>query len=716
MKVYQKYGLSFELNNNGTAAIIGSDNARGSIVIPRSIDFDSKEYFITVIRENSFKYNGYLNSIDFEEGSQLHTIEKGSFFRSSIQSLTIPSSVEVLQEGWCSNTSYLTDIQISPDNKKYSYADEERKIIIGKSDKNCEVYDILIFACRDIEKVIVPHSIKHISSFSFFQCEKLDSIEIPENSMLLSIGEFAFTWSSIQKLSIPSNFEKFENNWCGYLDHLVEISISPDNKNFSFADEEHKILIGKSTKNCEVYDVLVFACRDIEHARIPKYIKYIESFAFYQCYQLKTFEFEDDSELLLIDEKAFYSASIVRLTIPSKVEELKKGWCNYTGSLIEISISPDNKNFSFADEEHKIVIGKSAKNCEVYDVLVFACRDIEYAIIPRYIKHIDSFAFYECKHLKSVEFERNSQLISIGKRAFSHSSIESISLPETLKTIGKSAFLYCKNLQEVEFPKNSELSLIDKKAFANSSITNILVPSKTKAIKNDAFAWCSTLEKVEFLEDSELELIGEYALSGTSIKSFTIPPNVSQLQKNWCSFTSNLNEILISTRNKNFSYADKDHKLVVFKSDKCSDYYDSLVFACRDINHVVIPSYVRYICSSSFNECKKVKTFEFEENSNLLSIDEFAFTNSSISNISLPRNLNKIGSDAFSYCFKLKALEYLGMNSFNENFCFLCCSELLVISFPNVKEIQIDKGSLSFVESNDFSIFICNYAIVTINN
>lgn len=603
MKVYQKYGLSFELSSNGTAAIIGSDNARGSIVIPRSIDFDSKEYFITVIRENSFKYNDYLNSIDFEEGSKLHTIEKGSFFRSSIQSLTIPSSVEVLQEGWCSNTSYLTEIQISPDNKKYAYADEERKIIIGKSDKNCEVYDILIFACRDIEKVIVPYSIKHISSFSFFQCEKLDSIEIPENSMLLSIGEFAFTWSSIQKFSIPSNFEKFENNWCGYLDYLVEISISPDNKNFSFADEEHKILIGKS-----------------------------------------------------------------------------------------------------------------AKNCEVYDVLVFACRDIEYAIIPRYIKHIDSFAFYECKHLKSVEFERNSQLISIGKRAFSHSSIESIYLPETLKTIGKSAFLYCENLQEVEFPKNSELSLIDKKAFANSSITNILVPSKTKAIKNDAFAWCSTLEKVEFLEDSELELIGEYALSGTSIKSFTIPPNVSQLQKNWCSFTSNLNEILISTRNKSFSYADKDHKLVVFKSDKCSDSYDSLVFACRDINHVVIPSYVRYICSSSFNECKKVKTFEFEENSNLLSIDEFAFTSSSISNISLPRNLNKIGSDAFSYCFKLKALEYLGMNSFNENFCFLCCSELLVISFPNVKEIQIDKGSLSFVESNDFSIFICNYAIVTINN
>ena len=66
MKVYQKYGLSFELNNNGTAAIIGSDNARGSIVIPRSIDFEMKEYFITVIRENSFKYNGYLNSINFE--------------------------------------------------------------------------------------------------------------------------------------------------------------------------------------------------------------------------------------------------------------------------------------------------------------------------------------------------------------------------------------------------------------------------------------------------------------------------------------------------------------------------------------------------------------------------------------------------------------------------------------------------------------------------
>lgn len=173
-----------------------------------------------------------------------------------------------------------------------------------------------------------------------------------------------------------------------------------------------------------------------------------------------------------------------------------------------------------------------------------------------------------------------------------------------------------------------------------------------------------------------------------------------------------MKEIFISPKNKNFSFADEEHKLLVGKSNVSNNEYDVLVFACCNVKNVIIPSYIKHIASSCFNECKKLKSIEFEENSQLCSIGQYAFTSIALSNISLPLKLNQIGNDAFSYCFNLHSIEYLGDNQFNENFCFLCCSSLLVISFPNINEIKIDVGSLFYIASNNFSLFIRPYSTV----
>lgn len=94
-----------------------------------------------------------------------------------------------------------------------------------------------------------------------------------------------------------------------------------------------------------------------------------------------------------------------------------------TQNLNEIIISKENKMFSYADEKHKIIIGKTNKNNIFFDNLVFSCRDIQYIIIPFYIEHICSSSFYECKKLTKMEFPNNSKLKSIGSNAFACSNI-----------------------------------------------------------------------------------------------------------------------------------------------------------------------------------------------------------------------------------------------------------------------------------------------------
>lgn len=364
----------------------------------------------------------------------------------------------------------------------------------------------------------------------FFQCENLKSIEIPQNSELLSIGEFAFSFTIVKKLSIPSKFKEFQEGWCSYFYSLNKVEISSDNKNFEYADDGHKLIVGKSESNSDCFDVLIFACRNINKALIPSKIKYISSFAFFGCNFLDEIEFEKNSNLLSIGKNSFNSSSIKKITFPSKLEDLIKGWCSKSLQLNNITILPDNRNFKYIDNEHKMIAGKSDQNSGCFDVLVFACRDIEKAVIPSTIKYISDFAFQNCKLLKTVDFEDNSELLIIGKKAFCDSSIETIFIPEKLNKIKKGAFSQCKKLEIVEFSCESSLKSIGKTAFSDTIIKKIRIPKETRKISSFAFSWSQSLEKIEIPKNAELISICECAFAGTLIKSLFISPNVEDLQ------------------------------------------------------------------------------------------------------------------------------------------------------------------------------------------
>ena len=92
-----KYLINFE---EKTAQILKSKHI-GSIIIPRSINFDSQEYVITSLLERSFSCKVHMHSFDFAVDSEVRTIERNAFEYNNIQSITIPSSLVELKKGWC---------------------------------------------------------------------------------------------------------------------------------------------------------------------------------------------------------------------------------------------------------------------------------------------------------------------------------------------------------------------------------------------------------------------------------------------------------------------------------------------------------------------------------------------------------------------------------------------------------------------------------------
>lgn len=87
--------------------------------------------------------------------------------------------------------------------------------------------------------------------------------------------------------------------------------------------------------------------------------------------------------------------------------------------------------------------------------------------------------------------------------------------------------------------------------------------------------------------------------------------------------------------------------MLLYKENKDSPNYDTLVFVRRDIENLVVPDNIRIIGKYAFNKCRNLTSIEFSDKSELKIIDDYAFHSSLIKEISIPSHVQKIGKYAF---------------------------------------------------------------------
>ncbi|KAK8899150.1 hypothetical protein M9Y10_001452 [Tritrichomonas musculus] len=354
--------------------------------------------------------------------------------------------------------------------------------------------------------------IKSIESRSFIDNKQIKSIEFPQNSELELIGDEAFKKSSLESIFIPSKI--IQIGPCTF-------SECKNLKRVKFANDSLLQSIGQYS----------FAFTAIETITLPAHIKEIGEFSFHNCSKLKEVKIDASSEFLTINGYAFAMSNVKKISIPAKIKELKEGWCRCTNKLTEISIHPNNRKFSFFDEEKKLIISKSDEDNDEFDIAIFACRDIETVFIPTSIKNISSFSFEQCKKLKKIEFSENSQIKTIQKYAFSMTSIEKICFPKSLEVIEDGAFFFCANLKEIEFSKDSKLVSIRQEAFSFTSIASLSIPPHVKSIGIKAFYLNASLKTIFIPENSELESVGSEAFNKSSLERIVLPASLKRIER-----------------------------------------------------------------------------------------------------------------------------------------------------------------------------------------
>jgi hypothetical protein len=175
------------------------------------------------------------------------------------------------------------------------------------------------------------------------------------------------------------------------------------------------------------------------------------------CTSLQSVTFERPSRLAAIGQFAFLSCrSLTWLSIPASVTAIEDDAFSASG-LRSIAIKDGSVSFRVVKE---FLVDFAVRS------LVWVIGSPESIQIPSSIEELRPWCCCSKTALRTVDFESNSNLRSIGRSAFAFcKSLESIWIPSSVEVLPEGCFYSCSSLRTVTFGTDSRLRLIEGYAF-----------------------------------------------------------------------------------------------------------------------------------------------------------------------------------------------------------------------------------------------------------
>ena len=485
-----------------------------------------------------------------------------------------------------------------------------------------------------ITSVVIPDSVKTISSDAFYGCDSLKSVDIGDGVKKISSYAF-YNCTGLSNIKLGSSVESIGKYAFNYCQSLTVIKLGSSVKEigqeaFSSCSDLQFIVI--LNKDCEIYD---------SSSTIDNMLGYN---GFVLGYVGSTAE-----EYAKKYDCKFLDVSKYDLSELDKLSELPVTFSITTDDNDETMATITGYNEGLSDE---LVIPSDIMGIPVkkigYDAFE-GCKDLKSVTIPDGVTEIVSGAFSNCTSLTDVvipesvieiskdSFENtpwlsaktaeNPLLIinhilidgtsctgdvvipdgvkSIGSLAFENcEGMTSVTLPDGVTSIGYSAFVGCTGLTDISLPDS--LEDIEMAAFRNcTGLKSIVIPNNVTGCGSRVFGGCSSLESITL---------------GDSMEGFYVWGSAGH-----CGGCTSLTNIYVSDGNDYFTSVDG----ILFSKDKTQ----LRAFPCnKELTEYTVPTTVTAIGSGAFANSKHLEK------------------------VILPESVTEIKAASFLSCEKLKTL------------------------------------------------------------
>lgn len=209
----------------------------GDVVIPEKVNYEGKQYSVTIIGSQAFCSCTEVRSITIPKS--VTVIHSYAFEGcSALTSLLIPKNVSTISNQAFRGCKAMTLFVVEKGNNFYSAEDgvlfsKSNSVLIAYPREKAKSYtipsgvttigDFAFAECGDLVSVTIPESVTSIGASAFYFTRKLDALTIPKS--VKTIGNNAFAGCGLTTLTIPGNITKIEDLTFSFCPNLTSVTI-----------------------------------------------------------------------------------------------------------------------------------------------------------------------------------------------------------------------------------------------------------------------------------------------------------------------------------------------------------------------------------------------------------------------------------------------------------------------------------------------------------
>ena len=258
--------IEYRLFSKTSHAILSKHGKKDqSLVVPVSITHDDKEYKVTGIGPRALR-DSKIKNLSFADGSAVEKLKRDSLYCHTLEEVTLPENLLMLERGWCNFTMKLQKINVPESNNNF-VVDKDTDALYSSN------MAVIFFAPRKIRSFVLPNSVSTISAYAFEQCRRLKKFEFQEGSNLKRIDPWAFSHSGIKTITFPDSLETISYDAFFHSHKLQEIIFNAESN---------------------LKEILISAFKDtyLQEVHLPSSCKKIAIAAFQKCPKLSLVKFE----------------------------------------------------------------------------------------------------------------------------------------------------------------------------------------------------------------------------------------------------------------------------------------------------------------------------------------------------------------------------------------------------------------------------------------